>query len=62
MKKIYEYPDDWGDMGEYLTESDYNNMYDWPAMPDWYNDAVNAGYTGLYEDFINLQKLLCKEI
>lgn len=62
MEKKYSYPDSFGDMGEYLSETDYDTMDEWPAMPDWYDEAVDRGYEGSYEEFITKQRAKCRLI
>ena len=58
MKK-YEYPESFGDCGEFLSEEDFNTMANWPAMKTWYEEAVVDGYTGTYQEYIIEQKKRC---
>jgi hypothetical protein len=63
MKTMYKYPESFGDCGEYLSESDFDNMAEWPAMRDWYNEAVsNDGFTGTYEEYIQDQQDRCEQV
>jgi len=62
-KTAYKYPESFGDCGEYLSEADYDNMAEWPAMRDWYNEAVaNDEYTGSYEEYIQAQQDRCTQV
>lgn len=58
--KTYSYPEDFGDMGDYLSEFDYDNMRYWAAMGDWYAEAVASGYAGSYDDYIREQQARCE--
>src|SRR5271157_3318093 len=62
-KTAYKYPESFGDCGEYLSEVDYDNMAEWPAMRDWFDEAVaNDEYIGSYEEYIQAQQDRCTQV
>lgn len=57
---MYKCPESFG--LDTITDDDYDDMPNWPAMTDWYNDAVADGYSGTYDDYVAEQQARCSRI